>query len=311
MKFITYESLFRVHAERWRRRIKERYTPPKGIYLTVFLPCSAKKPYSKSQSHKLFIKAIKRGARKKITLIHEIIVTSPLGIVPRELENLYTARSYDTVVTGHWIDEEIRVVEDLVLDYMKKANTIAYAHVNGMLKDLFEKMGIETTKYSIRSKEGLKELENFIKENLKDKNPLLSKEERRIEEIKKIFDFQFGFGTGEKIVKKNVKIKGRQIFLDNELLATINDRGYLAISRKCAEMFYKEGINIVKLLRMPKTKNLDAKEIEDACDNIRIRDEVVLVYKDDIVGIGSARMNGYEMKSAEKGIAVVVRKFFI
>ncbi len=311
MKFITTESLFRVHAERWRRRIKERYTPPKGIALTIFLPCSAKKPYSRSESHKLFIKAIKRGAGEKRTLLHEVIVTSPLGIVPRELENLYTARSYDTVVTGHWSFEEIKIVKELISDYMDKAKTIAYAHINGKLKEIFEEMGIKTTKHNIKSKEGLRELKNFIKENLKDKNTVLSIKERKIEEIKKIFDFQFGYGIGEKMLKNGVEIRGRQIFRDGELLATINDRGYLAISKKAAEILYEDGINIVELSNIPKTKNISAKNVENACGDIRIRDEVVLVHRGKVVGVGSARMWGSEMTRAEEGIAVVVRKFFI
>ncbi len=310
MIFTTAESLYRVHAERWRRRIKERYTPPRGISLTIFLPCSAKKPYSKSKSHKLFIKAIKRGAKEKITLVHEVIVTSPLAIVPRELENLYTAKMYDTVVTGHWSDDEFKILSEIVLDYIKKAKTTAYAHVDGALKDFFEEIGIKTTKNDIKSEEGTKELENFIIESLKDKRAILNKKERKIEEIRKIFDFQFGYGVGERIICGNVEIKGRQILIDDQLLATINDRGYLSISKICAELLYKEGINVVELNRVPNIRNINAKYVSSADYKIRIRDEVVLTYKGDIIGIGNARMCGEEMTRAEEGIAVVVRKFF-
>ncbi len=46
-----------------------------------------------SQSHKKFQRAIAGRA-------HELIITSPLGLVPRELECIYPAGHYDLPVTG-------------------------------------------------------------------------------------------------------------------------------------------------------------------------------------------------------------------
>ena len=80
----TSEALSRIEVVRFARRIQKRYTPP-DLEILVLFPCSARKPYSTSQSHQKFILAL--GKYRKF--VHEVILTSPLGIVPRELELTY------------------------------------------------------------------------------------------------------------------------------------------------------------------------------------------------------------------------------
>ena len=75
----TGESLHRVEVTRFAERVIGRYVPPKAD-TAVLLPCSAHKPYSLSASHRRFIPVIAGRA-------HELILTSPLGLVPRELES--------------------------------------------------------------------------------------------------------------------------------------------------------------------------------------------------------------------------------
>ena len=94
MRANSAESLQRAEVRRFAERVIIRYIPPKTD-VAVLLPCSAKKPYSLSQSHRKFQAAIAGRA-------HELIVTSPLGLVPRELECVYPAGHYDVPVTGYW-----------------------------------------------------------------------------------------------------------------------------------------------------------------------------------------------------------------
>lgn len=112
MKANTGESLQRAEVRRFAERVIERYIPPKTD-VAVLLPCSAKKPYSLSQSHRKFQQAI--GGRA-----HELIVTSPLGLVPRELETIYPAGHYDVPVTGYWDAEECAVIADIIARYFRK-----------------------------------------------------------------------------------------------------------------------------------------------------------------------------------------------
>lgn len=112
MRANSGESLQRAEIRRFAERVIERYMPPKTD-VAVLLPCSAKKPYSLSQSHRKFQLAI--GGRA-----HELIVTSPLGLVPRELETMYPAGHYDVPVTGYWDAEECAVITDILARYFRK-----------------------------------------------------------------------------------------------------------------------------------------------------------------------------------------------
>jgi archaeosine synthase len=112
MRANSGESLQRTEVRRFAERVISRYLPPKTD-IAVLLPCSAKKPYSLSQSHRKFQRAIAGRA-------HELIVTSPLGLVPRELECIYPAGHYDVPVTGYWDAEECAVIAGILTRYFKR-----------------------------------------------------------------------------------------------------------------------------------------------------------------------------------------------
>ena len=124
MRANSGESLQRAEVRRFAERVINRYIPPKTD-VAVLLPCSAKKPYSLSQSHRKFQQAIAGRA-------HELIVTSPLGLVPRELECVYPAGHYDVPVTGYWDAEECAVIAGILARYFKRhAYRRVIAHLEG------------------------------------------------------------------------------------------------------------------------------------------------------------------------------------
>ncbi|MDD1702581.1 MAG: DUF5591 domain-containing protein, partial [Methanoregula sp.] len=110
MRANSGDSMERVEIRRFAERLLSRYKPPKAT-VAVLLPCSAKKPYSLSQSHRRFQMAVNGRA-------HELIITSPLGLVPRELECVYPAMHYDVPVTGYWDAEECAYISDIVARYL-------------------------------------------------------------------------------------------------------------------------------------------------------------------------------------------------
>jgi archaeosine synthase len=112
MRANSGESMQRAEVRRFAERLVTRYVPPKTD-VAVLLPCSAKKPYSLSQSHRRFQMAIGNRA-------HELIVTSPLGLVPRELETVYPAMQYDVPVTGYWDAEECAVIAEVLTRYFRR-----------------------------------------------------------------------------------------------------------------------------------------------------------------------------------------------
>ena len=118
------ETLNRVEIRRFARRVVDRYIPPPAD-TAVLLPCSARKPYSLSQSHNKFSRAIQGRA-------HELIVTSPVGLVPRELELVYPAAHYDVPVTGYWDREEKAFISGVIGEYLQKNRyRRVIAHLDG------------------------------------------------------------------------------------------------------------------------------------------------------------------------------------
>ena len=106
--YILRESFRRPEAARFRRRFLERYRPPPSKQVLLLVPCSKTKPYRNSRSHRRFADAAAELPRAE--RIHTVSVTSPLGVVPRELEDLPPARQYDIPVTGDWDESEREAV---------------------------------------------------------------------------------------------------------------------------------------------------------------------------------------------------------
>ncbi|MFQ6136143.1 MAG: DUF5591 domain-containing protein [Candidatus Hydrothermarchaeales archaeon] len=306
MDLITNESLKRPEIVRWHRRIVERYTPPDGISLTVILPCSAKKPYSRSKSHRKFAKYIKKGAKEKMPLVHEIVLTSPLGLVPRELEGVYPAAHYDVPVTGYWTQEEKEIALKLLRDYMRKADTSMIAHVDGAYREICETLDIPLTEENILSEDSLKDLKEKVSVVLEDCEP--TRINRRIESLKKLCDFQLGKGSSEYLIPKETEIKGLQIFFGDEQIASINPRsGYISLTLRGGELLQGYGEYIVQISFRPKTNSIFSIGVSHADPQIRPGDEVVVVYNEEVVGVGRAILNGDEMKRAKKGLAIELR----
>lgn len=280
----------------------ERYSPPAGIGLTILLPCSAKKPYSRSKSHMRFRSQIRSAAKEKYALVHEIIITSPLGIVPRELENVFPAAHYDVPVTGVWSREEREIVLRLLEDYLKKTTAPVIAHVEGVYEEICLEAGVETTSGDVA------ELEKLVLKNIGD-TPTPKYESKRLSGVRAVCDFQFGMGAHEHLIDKNSVIKGYQVCDENgELIATVDrGSGLLALSLEGAKKLLPFGRSIVEISFKPETESIFTVGVERADPDIRPSDEVIVTYKDVLVGVGKAILSGVEMERASKGLGVKLR----
>ena len=96
------------------------YEPPAKNMVLLVLPCSARKPYFKSSSHKRFFNALREV--DNYLALHVVSVTSPLGLVPRELEFCYPAAHYDIAATGKWSASEIEMLRNQLI-------TVSYTHL--------------------------------------------------------------------------------------------------------------------------------------------------------------------------------------
>ncbi|PWB54231.1 MAG: tRNA-ribosyltransferase [Candidatus Methanoperedenaceae archaeon] len=307
----TSESLNRVEIRRFAHRVLERYTAPDLDTLVLF-PCSAKKPYSISLSHQKFINAL--GKYRKF--VHEVIITSPMGVVPRELELTYPAAHYDTPVTGHWDLQERAWVGGCLLSYLQKnkyKNIIA--HVHGAYREICEsaanELGLEfiyTADKGVTSHESLKNLEHAVSglENTKKRTA----EQGKLDMMRAIADYQFANGAGDMLVPPDAIIRAPfpkfQLFAGKQLATLIPQYGTLALTIDGGMKLGDHPYYRVKIGDFIPHSSILAPGILDADPQIRPNDEVIVV-GETFLGVGRSLMSGWEMKECTKGMAVELR----
>jgi len=306
----TAESMNRVEIRRFAQRVLERYTPP-DLDTLVLLPCSAKKPYSISTSHQKFINALGKYRR----YVHEVIITSPMGIVPRELELMYPAAHYDTPVTGYWDKEERAWVGGCLRSYLQKNSyKNIVAHVHGAYREICEDVAGElglnfvfTADEGVTSRASLAKLEQAVSgyENVKKR----SGEEAKLDLMRAAADYQFGKGAGDILVSGAV-VKAPfpkfQLFSGKQLATLIPQYGTIALTVEGGQRIAAQPHYRVKIGDFLPHSSILAPGVEYADPHIRPGDEV-LVEGEKFFGVGRALMSGWEIKECRKGIAVELR----
>ena len=296
MRANSGESMQRVEVRRFAERLLSRYKPPKAT-VAVLLPCSAKKPYSLSQSHRRFQMAIAGRA-------HELIVTSPLGLVPRELECVYPGMHYDVPVTGYWDAEECAYIADILARYLAlHPYNRVIAHLEGgalkVAEMAAEQCGI-TLEYSCRNHPTGEEALTRLSHALDC--------ERRVKDdrLHGMLSYQFG----SDIDTKGMLSRGHfpEIFYsrNNQQLFSIDTGTGLLRPTFEGWSLVPEGYRVTISDFLPEGDVL-VPGIMDADPAIREGDEV-LVVGSKALATGRAAMTAAEMKSSKRGVAVRVRK---
>lgn len=303
------ESLQRPDVVRWRRRLEARYRKPEGASVLLLIPCSAKKPYSISQSHMRFRQTLEDSGR--FDSVHEVIVTSPLGLVPRELELFYPAQDYDIPVTGHWDRDEKKMAEEMVswlVSTQKYDLVISHLGderepVNSVLDDF-----VDTSGGNPGSRESLTKLKDVLTEQVPPTK--VEGMRRAVDDMRSLSRFQFGdAGTG---LCDGAHITGRwpnlKIIKGKDQLGMLTgDRGMISLTLEGARVVASSGAYCVEIEDFEPKGNLFSVGIASASQDIRIGDDVAVVHSKDVRAVGVARMCATEMNLAERGEAVHIR----
>ena len=271
----------------WRQRVSLDHTPPEHqSKVLVLLPCSATKPYRLSSSHKRFSRSITSNA------VHEVIVTAPLGLVPRELEDIWPAGNYDIPVTGDWDSDELIVIRKMISEYTSRNNYLRIINHRG-IEITSESLEIIDTRKGLTagSTEALENLNQIIEQSVEEFNLINVKESKhRLGKLRALSRFQHGTdkwldGTG---------IQGRPpiftIRKEGTQLALWNPRlGRFSFTKACLPLLEESG-EFPEAHLMPGFDwrgDLFSSNVIDFKGSIRIGDEI-LVYQDNLL-IGSAR----------------------
>lgn len=330
----TEETLRRVEVQRFAERVTTRYRCRFDDQPLVILPCAARKPYSDSQSYKQLHDVIQFRA-------HLLSMTSPIGIVPQELELTYPAQHYDSVVTGNWSATEIEFVSEVLRRYLERneyPEIIAHVPDEGY-RDVCERvesaLGLEFTYTAVDHPTTSDSLSNLAA--ALEGYPKYLKRERQYNTLRAIADYQFGTGdatsgtaAGDVLFPDGeLTAQGRYPQLrahagdgdtpggeppgsddaDREQLAALaQEYGVLALTLAGARRWVDSDLptNVVEIDDFVPHGSVLAPGISDASDAIRVGDEVV-VDGPSAFGVGRAQMSGPEMCDSTRGVACEVR----
>lgn len=312
------QSLRRPETERYRRTLSERYVPPEHKKVLLLLPCSAKKPYHISKSHRLFAQAIHTAQHD--TLVHEVIVTSPLGIVPRELDAFFPANSYDIPVTGEWKPEEKEMIRSMLTELMEKHHyEKVVCHLGEdaeLVRDVCPDM-IETVVGDNVSPASLSNLDKALREATKDMAPVRWDEDRK-QCARAALSFQFGNKVATDMMDEYTSAMGKYPYW--KLVRDIDgrkcqmgmmsaERGMFSLTPDGGEILLRDNTNVVEITDFEIKGSLFAVGVVKADHNIRIGDDIVVVCNNKIRGVGVATMCGEEMEQSKRGIAAKIRRY--
>jgi archaeosine synthase alpha-subunit len=321
--FTTKEALRRPGAERFRRRFLERYHPPSVKRTLLLVPCSKTKPYARSPTHRRIARALE-GVHQPWS-IHTVSVTSPLGLVPRELEAVYPACHYDIPVTGDWDEDERRWVREalrFLLASHRYANVVAhlpreeYAWLADLLppgdRTLWTVVGESTT-----STASLGSLTQALHDLPPEPSPLPRGGVLRLirEELQVLAAFQFSPALAEALFAGEVRLAGRPWFQrlvspEKEDLATWKEETgvwRLTVAGARRVLAAAAGNRVEVRGGVELRGDLFAPGVASADAEVRIGSDVVLVREGAVLGVGEASVPGPWMGRLARGRVVRVR----
>ncbi len=318
--YVLAESLRRPEMRRFRSRLLERYRPPPSKEVLLLVPCSKTKPYRASRSHRRFLGALE-GLRH-LERVHVVSVSSPIGLVPRELEDVPPARHYDIPVTGDWSDAERDLVRTglahllatgryrRVLVHLDRGE---YAFLDGAVPASFAPVWTVPDDRTT-SAEALRSLRAAAEEAVAELRPVAGGPLAVVrEELHELAAVQFGRTAADALWAGPLRLAGRPWFqrlTDGRTdLATVREeRGLfhltVAGARRLAPQF-PLAVEVDPALSLE--GDLFAPGVRGADSGIRAGDSVVLVRAGELAGVGEAVLPGPMMTELGRGLAVRVR----
>ncbi len=324
VEFIGDEGLHHPEVKAFQQRVKTRYKFPPNKKILLLLPCSAKKPYSQSKSHRIYQEAIRKALKQYTRIVEIWSLTSPLGVVPNELETVYPARSYDIPVTGEWSEEESKLTGALLgkmLDKVPKGIPIL-VHVSEGYRDMLNLPGhnyiTSWQKSKPTSKAAIDSLIECLKEYCPEEKIHFDSKARQQDWINSLQALIYwNHGTEFKIPLDKLKFFGRS---PKPIAVQRNKTHYLTWEASSGKVrLFPEAVLASNLKTSAKIifdgedlrgSTLFLSGIKTANSQIAPGDEVIIFDEtgSEPLAIGDASISGETMNRAANGIGVKIRK---
>lgn len=317
--YVLAESLRRPEMRRFRARLLERYRPPPSKSVLLLVPCSRTKPYRNSPSHRRFASALEGlpGAER----VHVVSISSPIGVVPRELEDVPPARHYDVPVTGDWSESERAFVTE-GLGHLLRSGTYRkvvahldpeeYRFVLAALPETVEKV-VTVADGRTTSAEAIDRLREELAQALEGLPAVRGGPLAVVAEgLRELASVQFGRVAAERLFTPPFRLMGRPWFqrvTDGRVdLATVREeRGLFHLTVAGA---LRVGDAVLRVEVDPKLSlegDLFAPGVLSADPGIRVGDSVGLFQDGRLAAVGEAALPGPLLGDLRHGLAVRVR----
>lgn len=288
------ESLCRPEVLRHMQKLRQM---PKKRDLIIIPP--SRKPYSKFVSGNL-------GEFYRYGGPHEIdfndadfmVLDIPFGLIPLEIDEVYPLSQNDAPKTRDV--DAIEFVEDFICEFMEYYDEV-----------LIHTKLVDELELGLFNKYDASDDVRYVKDDVK--------------KIKAIADYQFGQGAGDALFAGNINIekskktgKIRHIYDGKVLIVNMRaSDSYLILSKEGAKrlhnkMPYPQNRVVVNKDSEPfalEGKSVFCKFVVDCDENIRSKDEVLIVNEEDqLLAYGKALLGACEIEQFQTGQAIKTRK---
>ncbi len=324
--FIGDESLFHPSVQLYQKRTLERYNFPEGIKYILLVPCSSKKPYHLSKTHQTYQSLINKAFRKKKDIISIWSLTSPLGLVPSELESIYPVSSYDIPVSGDWSELEVNVTSKFAVNLLKKVpkDVKILAHTSKgyqkMISQIQKEINLDVSWIddSPLGSDARSVLLNKLKVCAdSSQNFESTKNQKWIRKM--IALLQWNHGSEFQVDLENIMFRGRLPYTitvyqrKSQILSWNDSEGRIKLFPNCFMLSNKNSISWVELDGDElKGSTLFSVGVTKASEEINPGDEVIIYSKnrEKPLGIGKALISGYSMNRVMNGAVAKVHSKF-
>lgn len=319
--YVLRESQRRPEIARYLRRLEERYRPPPSKEVLLVLPCSKTKPYRNSPSHRRYWKALE--GLPSLERVHVVSVTSPLGVVPRELEDVYPTRHYDIPVTGEWEESErasvIRGLRHLLANGSYRTVVVhldpeEYRFLRDIVPPTLPSVWSSGDDRTL-SAPALDALRRAVGEAVAETRPVPGGPLAVVrEELREVAALQFGRAAAERLFQEPVRLMGRPWFQrltdrgHTDLATWREERGLFQLTVAGGARMLPAGAYSVEVAPgLTLTGDLFTPGVAAVSPEVRRGDAVLLTRDGDLLGVGEAELSSRLMRELPRGLAVTVR----
>jgi len=234
--------------------------------------------------------------------VHQVIVTSPLGLVPRELEEQWPAAHYDIPVTGDWDDDELSTIRRMVTTLVERVGYKTVINHSGID---FELDTIDTRPADVgaSSKAACDVLRKAI-ESI-DGEPMREKTFLR-HAFASLSRWQFGTDTWMEGLHVGGKPPRWMLLKDKQQMAQWHpDSGRFSFTKSILPTLRETGtLREVEIGGdAPWKGDIFPGMVKSAPDDLKINEEILIVRNGELLGSARCKAAGWEWKSGAGRLA--------